>query len=79
MLKNQHTINEALQWVGAVFIILGHSLNAVGDLDPWNIVAFFLGTIAFLTWTIRVGNRPQGLVNVIAMATCLLGLLRAWL
>jgi hypothetical protein len=79
MLKNQHTINEALQWIGAVFIILGHSLNAVGNLDPWNIVAFFLGTIAFLTWTIRVGNRPQGLVNVIAMATCLLGLLRAWL
>jgi hypothetical protein len=79
MLKNQHTINEALQWVGAVFIILGHSLNALGNLDPWNIVAFFLGTIAFLTWTIRVGNRPQGLVNVIAMATCLLGLLRAWL
>ncbi len=78
MNKNQ-CINEVLQWVGAIFIILGHVLNAVGNQDPWNIVAFFLGTIAFLAWTIRVGNRPQGLVNVIAMATCLLGLLRAWL
>lgn len=77
MNKNQR-INEALQWVGAVFIILGHVLNAVGNQDPWNIVAFFLGTIAFLAWTIRVGNRPQGLVNIIAITTCLLGLFRAW-
>lgn len=77
MTKDQR-INEGLQWVGAVFIILGHSLNALGNQDPWNIVAFFLGTIAFFTWTIRVGNRPQGLVNVIAITTCLLGFFRAW-
>lgn len=70
--------DQCLQWVGAVFIIGGHSLNAIGGMDPWNIVSFFLGTIAFLTWTIRVGNRPQMLVNFIAITTCLLGFYRVW-
>ena len=36
-------INEILQWSGAVFIIAGHSLNAVGpEAYPWNILAFFV-------------------------------------
>jgi hypothetical protein len=78
MFKNKPNIDEALQWSGAVFIILGHSLNAIGGQDPWNIAAFFLGTIAFLAWTLRVNNRPQMLVNVIAITTCLLGFYRAW-
>jgi len=78
MLKNQNTIDEALQWAGAVFIIAGHVFNALGNMDPWNIVAFLLGTIAFLTWTIRTRNRPQFVVNAVAISTCLLGLFRAW-
>ena len=37
-------VNEVIQWVGAVFIIAGHSLNAVGPAAyPWNIVTFFRG------------------------------------
>jgi hypothetical protein len=78
MLKNQDTINEVLQWTGAVFIIIGHSLNAIGGQDPWNIVAFLLGTVAFLTWTVRTRNRPQFVVNAVAISTCFLGLFRAW-
>ena len=39
-------INEVLQWSGAVFIILGHILNAMGPtVYPYNILAFFLGTM----------------------------------
>ena len=35
-------LNEILQWAGAVFIIAGHSLNAVGPAAyPYNILAFF--------------------------------------
>ncbi len=57
-------INEILQWTGAVFIIAGHSLNAVGPaVYPYNILAFFLGTILFMAWSIRVANKPQLLVN----------------
>lgn len=72
-------INEILQWSGAVFIIAGHSLNAVGPaVYPYNILAFFLGTILFMAWSIRVANKPQLLVNIVALAIGLTGLVKAF-
>ena len=72
-------INETLQWLGAIFIIMGHSLNAVGpSAYPWNIVTFFIGTILFFVWTIRVANKPQMLVNVVALGIGLVGLAKAF-
>jgi hypothetical protein len=72
-------LNDILQWIGAVFIIAGHVCNAIGpSVYPYNIVAFTLGTIAFMYWTIRVKNRPQLVVNIVAIVTCLLGLFNAW-
>ena len=70
-------LNDMLQWVGAVFIIAGHVLNAMGA-DGWNILAFTLGTVAFMTWAIRVANTPQTIVNVVAITTCFVGLYRAF-
>jgi len=71
-------INEILQWTGAVFIIAGHSLNAVGPAAyPYNILAFFLGTILFMAWSIRVANRPQLMVNIVALAIGITGLTKA--
>ena len=72
--------DNLLQWTGAVAIICGHVLNTVGSAyhrDLWNIIAFALGTVAFLIWSIRVSNKPQMMVNVVAMTTCIVGLLRA--
>jgi hypothetical protein len=72
-------INEILQWTGAVFIIAGHSLNAVGPAAyPYNILAFFVGTILFMAWSIRVANKPQLLVNIVALAIGLTGLVKAF-
>ena len=72
-------VNDILQWVGAVFIIVGHVCNSIGpSLYPYNIVAFTLGTIAFLFWASRVKNSPQIVVNVVSMVTCLIGLINAW-
>jgi hypothetical protein len=72
-------INDILQWTGAVFIIAGHSLNAVGPaVYPYNILAFFLGTVLFMAWSIRVANRPQLLVNIVALAIGLTGLVKAF-
>ena len=72
-------INEVLQWTGAVFIIAGHSLNAVGPgAYPYNILAFFLGTVLFMTWSIRVVNKPQLLVNIVALLIGLTGLAKAF-
>jgi hypothetical protein len=72
-------INEALQWAGAVFIIAGHSLNSVGpSVYPYNILAFFIGTILFMAWTIRVANRPQMVVNIVTLCIGASGLFKAF-
>ena len=72
-------INDILQWTGAVFIIAGHSLNAVGPaVYPYNILAFFVGTVLFMAWAIRVANKPQLLVNIVALAIGLTGLVKAF-
>jgi hypothetical membrane protein len=72
-------INEVLQWTGAVFIIAGHSLNAVGPAAyPYNIIVFAVGTVLFLTWAIRLRNRPQAVVNVVSLAIGLVGLYKAF-
>ena len=72
-------LNDGLQWAGAVFIIIGHVCNSIGpNAYPYNIVAFTLGTIAFMTWAIRVKNKPQFIVNAVAIITCLIGLVKAY-
>ena len=72
--------NEVLQWTGAFFITVGHVLNTLGSAyhkDIWNIAAFAVGTVLFLTWTIRVENKPQMAVNVAGLATMAVGLYKA--
>ena len=76
---SQRQIDDALQWSGAVAIIAGHVLNAVGpSVYPWNIATFAVGTVLFLAWAIRVTNKPQMLVNVVALAIGLVGLFKAF-
>ncbi len=72
--------NEILQWTGAFFIGAGHVLNTLGSAyhqDFWNIAAFAVGTTLFLAWTIRVANKPQMAVNVVALALGALGLVKS--
>jgi hypothetical protein len=71
-------IDDALQWIGAVAIIAGHVLNAVGPAAyPYNIAVFAVGTVAFLAWAVRVRNVPQAVVNVVALTIGLVGLYNA--
>lgn len=71
-------VDEALQWIGAVLIVAGHALNAVGPaVYPYNIAVFALGTVAFLAWAYRVGNKPQMAVNVVSIAIGAVGLYKA--
>ena len=71
-------IDDALQWAGAAAIIAGHVLNAVGPaVYPYNIAVFAVGTVAFLAWAIRVANKPQAVVNIVALAIGLVGLYNA--
>ena len=72
-------IDEGLQWSGAVAIIAGHSLNAVGpSMYPYNVVVFAVGTVAFLAWAIRVRNKPQAVVNLVSIAIGAVGLYNAF-
>ena len=71
-------LNETLQWTGAVMIIAGHSLNAVGPaVYPYNILTFLLGTVMFLAWALRVANKPQITVNVVSVIIGITGMIRA--
>ena len=71
--------NEILQWAGAVFIVAGNSINAVGNAAyPYNILTFFIGTILFLIWTVRVSNKPQMFVNLVSVAIGFTGLVKAF-
>ena len=77
--KHMMKTNDILQWTGAVAIIAMHVLNAMGpEAYPYNIVAAFVGTVAFLAWTVRVKNVPQFTVNVVALAIGFVGLYRAF-
>ena len=72
------TVDEALQWAGAVAIVAGHVLNAIGpSVYPYNIVTFAVGTVLFLAWAVRVRNKPQAMVNVVSLAIGLVGLYNA--
>ncbi len=76
MTRNE--IDEVLQWSGAVAIIAGHVLNAIGpSVYPYNIAVFAVGTVAFLAWAVRVRNKPQAVVNVVALTIGLVGLFKA--
>jgi len=70
--------NDIIQWAGVVFIVAGHILNSIGNMDPYNIIAFTFGTILFMTWALRVRNNAQVVVNVVSVVICALGLYRAF-
>jgi len=72
-------LNNILQWAGTVCLLTMYVLMSFfPTLHPWNIVAGVLGGVFYLTWTIRVANKPQLIVNAVAIAIGLAGLFKAW-
>jgi len=70
--------NEIIQWAGAVAIVTGHVLNAIGPaVYPYNIAVFALGTVLFMSWAIRVKNSPQLMVNLVSLLIGLVSLYKA--
>jgi len=69
--------NNIIQWTGTVFVLLMYLvMNYFPELTPWNIVFGLLGALAYFTWTLRVRNYPQMLINVVAIALCSGGLIK---
>lgn len=72
-------LNDILQWAGTVCLLTMYVLMSFfPNLHPWNIVAGVLGGVCYLTWCLRVANKPQMIVNAVAIAIGLAGLFRAW-
>jgi len=70
--------NEIVQWIGTICIILGHALSAIGPQTyPFNVLAFSIGSLAYLAWSIRVTNRPQLVVNSVALTIGIFGIIKA--
>ena len=69
--------NDVIQWLGTANILAMYVIMSYfPGLHPWNIIFGFIGGLCFLTWTIRVGNRPQMLINAVAIAVCAGGLFK---
>jgi hypothetical protein len=73
------TWNDLLQWTGTVCLLTMYTLMSFfPHLHPWNIVAGICGGACYLAWTVRVANKPQMLVNGVALVIGLAGLVKAW-
>jgi hypothetical protein len=75
--KHMNKTNELIQWLGtanilAMYVVMSYFPN----LHPWNIVFGLLGGVCFFTWTVRVGNKPQMLINAVAILVCAGGLIK---
>ncbi len=73
------SFNDGLQWAGTACLLTMYVLMSFyPHLHPWNIVAGICGGACYLAWTIRVANKPQMIVNGVALAIGAAGLFRAW-
>jgi hypothetical protein len=70
-------INNALQWAGTVCLLAMYVLMSFyPHLHPYNVIAGVAGGVFYLAWTLRVRNRPQLIVNVVAITIGLAGLFK---
>ncbi len=70
-------LNDAIQWAGTVFVLLMYLvMNVFPQHIVWIQLFGLLGAVSFFTWTVRVKNYPQMVINVVAMTLCCVGLLK---
>jgi len=67
--------NDIIQWAGTACFLVMYTLMSL-DMYPWNIVAGSLGGLLYLTWSVRVRNRPQIVTNVVGITICAAGLIK---
>jgi hypothetical protein len=71
-------LNNVLQWTGTVFILLMYVLmNFFRELQL-DALAGLLGGLCYFAWTVRVANKPQMIVNVVAITVCAVGLFKTY-
>ena len=71
---NVKVSNEVLQWIGTAFILAMYVVsNFFKGYDDLRNSFALIGALFFLVWSLRVRNRPQLVVNVIALTFCVVG------
>ena len=69
-------MNQMLQWTGTVCLLgMYVIMNFFRELHPLDTALGLAGGLCYLTWSIRVANRPQILVNLAGVSVCVAGLL----
>ena len=69
-------LNNILQWSGTACLLVMYVLMSFfPEQRPWNIVAGVAGGAFYLAWTIRVANRPQMIVNAVAICIGIAGVI----
>ena len=70
-------INTFLQWLGTACLISMYVvMSYFPELHPVNIMLGLAGGLCYFTWSLRVKNRPQQIVNLAGILVCVGGLIR---
>ena len=73
-------INHTLQWLGTGCLITMYVIMSFyPELYPINIILGCFGGLFYFTWSFRVANKPQMLVNAAGILVCLAGLIKLYL
>ena len=70
-------VNSILQWAGTTSLLTMYIIMSFyPEAYPWNLVAGMAGGGFYLTWSVRVRNKAQVLVNLAGIVVCMAGLYR---
>ena len=69
--------NETIQWVGTAFILTMYVVsNFFPGYDNLRNAVALAGGLCFFTWSYRVANKPQMIINGVAVVLCVVGLFK---
>ena len=69
--------NETIQWLGTAFILGMYVIsNFFPGYDNLRNAVALVGGLCFFTWSYRVANRQQMIINGVAIVLCCVGLVR---
>jgi len=67
--------NETIQWLGTLFILTMYVIsNFFPGYDNLRNAVALVGAVCFFTWSYRVANRQQMIINGVAILLCCVGL-----
>ena len=75
--KHMNKTNELIQWTGTAFILGMYVIsNFFPGYDNLRNAVALVGGVCFFTWSYRVANKPQMIINGVAIVLCVVGLLK---